>query len=161
MVQERRGLSHFYGRKELAVRMQAYFDHSVTDQVGKLHPSLMMTGNRIVGPEARQKLHKESCFDEAKIVLYPFKPMDNRFCYLDNIRPLFSEPSPRLLAQRFPGNKFFITRDTADKSPEGPPFFFSPLVCDYDCISGHARHFPLRLARRFAVTLPALLRFRP
>jgi len=146
---ERRGLSLIsMARKELAVRMQAYFDHSVTDaQVGKLHPSLMMTGNRIVGPEARQKLLKESCFDEAKIVLYPFKPMDNRFCYLDNIRPLFSEPSPKLLAQRFPGNKFFITRDTADKSPEGPPFFFSPLVCDYDCISGHARHFPLRLKR--------------
>jgi hypothetical protein len=71
--------------------------------------------------------------------------LDVRWCYLDNLRPLFSEPSPQLLNQRFPGNTFFITRDTADKNPEGPPFFFSPVICDYDCISGHARHFPLRL----------------
>ena len=41
----------------------------------------------------------------------------------------------------------FITRDTADKVPEGPPFYFSPRVCDYDCISGHARHFPILLVR--------------
>ena len=45
-----------------------------------------------------------------------------------------------------PGNGFFISRDTADKSPEGPPFYFAPRVCDYDCISGHARHFPVLLA---------------
>ena len=48
-----------------------------------------------------------------------------RWAYLANIRPLFSEPSPHLLKQRFDGNAFLITRDTADKSPEGPPFFFS------------------------------------
>lgn len=64
------------------------------------------------------------------------------------MRPLFSEPSPNLLAQRFEGNSFFITRDTADKDPEGPPFYFSRVVCDYDCISGHARHFPIRLVSR-------------
>jgi hypothetical protein len=149
---ERRGLALIStDRNELIRRIQAYFDATVSDEeVAKLHPSLMMTGNRIIGPEARQKLLKESSFDKMKIVSYPFKPMDNRFCYLDNIRPLFSEPSPRLLEQRFPGNGFFITRDTADKDPEGPPFFFSPLVCDYDCISGHARHFPLRLRTGYA-----------
>jgi hypothetical protein len=48
------------------------------------------------------------------------------------------------LAQRvIPGNAFFLTRDTADKHPEGTPFYFSKMVCDYDSISGHARHFPL------------------
>jgi hypothetical protein len=58
---------------------------------------------------------------------------------------LFSEPSPQLLEQQFKGNGFFITRDTADKDFEGPPFYFSTLICDYDSISGHARHFPIRL----------------
>ena len=104
-----------------------------------------MTGNRIVGPEARKKVLSEFSFDESRIVRYPFKPYDIRWCYLENLRPLFSEPSPQLLEQRFKGNNFFITRDTADKDTEGSPFYFSPLVCDYDCISGHARHFPIRL----------------
>ena len=94
----------------------------------------------------RKKVLSEHAFDAGLIVKYPFKVFDVRFCYLANLRPLFSEPSPELLGHRFPGNGFFITRDTADKTPEGSPFYFSPLVCDYDCISGHARHFPLMLS---------------
>ncbi len=104
-----------------------------------------MTGNRIVGPDARKKIQSEFVFDQTRIVRYPFKPFDIRWCYVENLRPLFSEPSPQLLSQRFEGNSFFITRDTADKETEGPPFYFSKLVCDYDSISGHARHFPILL----------------
>ena len=133
-------------KKPLVSRMVAYFDESVSNsEVERIYPSLMMTGNRIVGPEARKKVLSEFSFDESRIVRYPFKPYDIRWCYLENLRPLFSEPSPQLLEQRFKGNSFFITRDTADKDIEGSPFYFSPLVCDYDCISGHARHFPIRL----------------
>ena len=133
-------------KKPLVSRMVAYFDESVSDsEVAQIYPSLMMTGNRIVGPDARKKVLSEFSFDESRIVRYPFKPYDIRWCYLENLRPLFSEPSPQLLEQRFKGNNFFITRDTADKDIEGSPFYFSPLVCDYDCISGHARHFPIRL----------------
>ncbi len=134
-------------RESLAFRIKAYFNRNISDdEIKNIYPSLMMTGNRIVGPEARKKLLNETKFNESKIVRYPFKPFDIRWCYLDNIRPIFSEASPRLLAQRIDGNAFFITRDVADKSAEGAPFFFSKLVCDYDCISGHARHFPLIIA---------------
>jgi len=133
-------------KKPLVSRMVAYFDESVSDaELKQIYPSLMMTGNRIVGPEARKKVLGEFSYDESRIVRYPFKPCDIRWCYLENLRPLFSEPSPQLLEQRFSGNNFFITRDTADKDIEGSPFYFSQLVCDYDCISGHARHFPIRL----------------
>ncbi len=144
---ERRGNALIaYQREPLIERLRAYFDASVDNaEVAALHPSLMMTGNRIVGPEARKKIQEEHTFDETKIVRYPFKPLDVRWCYLDNLRPLFSEPSPDLLALRTLGvpQGFLISRDTADKDPEGPPFYFSRFVCDYDCISGHARHFPL------------------
>ncbi len=141
-------------KKPLVSRMVAYFDKSVSDsEVEQIYPSLMMTGNRIVGPEARKKVLSEFSYDESRIVRYPFKPYDIRWCYLENLRPLFSEPSPQLLEQRFKGNSFFITRDTADKDIEGSPFYFSPLVCDYDCISGHARHFPIRL--RATIKAPA------
>ena len=140
-------------KQPLLSRMESYFDSSVPDsEVARIYPSLMMTGNRIVGPEARRKVQREFSFDESRVVRYPFKPYDIRWCYLENLRPLFSEPSPQLLEQRFKGNSFFITRDTADKDVEGPPFYFSSLVCDYDCISGHARHFPLRLRAQAKAT---------
>lgn len=104
-----------------------------------------MDGNRIIGTDARRKVTSSFEYNDESIVPYPFKPFDVRWCYLENLRPLFSEPSPQLLQQRFDGNAFLISRDSADKDPEGSPFFFSSLVCDYDSISGHARHFPLRL----------------
>ena len=133
-------------REPLIERLRAYFDASVSDEeVAALHSSLLMSGNRIVGPKARAKIQKEHAFDETKIVRYPVKPLDERWCYLANIRPLFSEPSPDLLDMRKLDRPqgFLISRDTADKDPEGPPFYFSRFVCDYDSISGHARHFPL------------------
>jgi hypothetical protein len=140
-------------RGTLEARMKAYFDPSVSDEeVGRIYPALMMTGNRIVGPQARKKVQQDFNFDVRCIVHYPFKPFDVRYCYLANLRPLFSEPSPRLLSHRGVENQaFFITRDTADKSPEGIPFLYSSLVCDYDSISGHARHFPIRLGQTYGI----------
>ena len=126
-------------------RMTAYFDSDVGDaEVAALHAALMMTGNRIVGPEARKKLQKEAQFEAGKIKRFPFKPFDVRWCYLANIRPLFSEPSPDLLDQaEISGNQFFVTRDTADKNIEGPPLLLSPLIVDYDFLAGHARISPI------------------
>ncbi|MBI3885195.1 MAG: N-6 DNA methylase [Opitutae bacterium] len=144
---ERRGSALISLQREpLVERMRAYLDASVSDEdVAALHASLLMTGNRIEGPKARRKIQAEHKFDETKVVRYPVRPFDFRWCYLDNLRPLFSEPSPDLLAMRSLGvpQGFLISRDTADKDPEGPPFYFSRFVCDYDSISGHARHFPL------------------
>ncbi len=146
-VERRAGALISIEREPLQSRMKSYFDTSVSnDEVRAAYASLMMTGNRIVGPEARKKILSEHSFTADAIVKYPFKVFDIRWCYLANLRPLFSEPSPELISHRMNGNGFFITRDAADKTPEGPPFYFSPLVCDYDCISGHARHFPVLLA---------------
>ncbi|MBI5696547.1 MAG: DNA methyltransferase, partial [Nitrospirae bacterium] len=142
---ERRGMALISMDKDsLANRILAYFDAAISDdEIKKIHPSLMMTSNRIVGPDARTKIQHDFIYDESRIVHYPFKPMDVRWCYLENLRPLFSEPSPQLLNQRTPGNAFFITRDSADKDGEGIPFYFSSSICDYDAISGHARHVPM------------------
>jgi hypothetical protein len=146
-VERRAGALISIEREPLDARMKSYFDANVSnDEIRAIYASLMMTGNRIVGPEARKKVLSEHRFNAAAIVKYPFKVFDIRWSYLENLRPLFSEPSPELLSHRMEGNGFFITRDTADKSPEGPPFYYSPLVCDYDFISGHARHFPVLLA---------------
>jgi Type ISP C-terminal specificity domain/N-6 DNA Methylase len=142
---ERRGFALIsIQRQPLFERIEKYFDKQISnEEIKRIHSSLMMTGNRIVGHEAREKILNEFNFDESKIVRYPFKPFDIRFCYLENLRPLFSEPSPQLLNQRFNGNSFLISRDSADKVLEGSPFYFSNFVCDYDAISGHARHFPI------------------
>jgi hypothetical protein len=153
---ERRGNSLIAMEKStLRYRLQKYLDANVSnEEVATLHPSLMMTGNRIIGPEAREKILGNFKYDESRIVPYPFKPFDLRWCYLENLRPLFSEPSPALIRHSlFSGNSFFITRDAADKKLEGPVMLFSSVICDYDSISGHARHFPIFLRREIEVGL--------
>lgn len=144
---ERRGLALIDFDKTVVLhRVGKYFDPATEDEsVAQLHPKLMMTGNRIVGADARKKLLREHTFDAGNIVRYPFKPFDVRFAYLANIRPLFSEPSPQLLAQRIPDNQFFITRDLADHSVEGVPFYFSTVPVDYHLLGGEARHIPIFL----------------
>ncbi len=125
-----------------------YLDKSVSDEeIARLAPAFMKSSGEFDATKSRSLLKGCARFDEQRIVPYPFKPFDVRIAYLEaGIAPLFSRPSPQLLAHsNIDGNKYFITRDTADKYPEGPPFFFSSRVCDYDSISGHARHFPILL----------------
>lgn len=123
-----------------------YLDETVSDEeITRRAPAFMKSSGEFDATKSRPLLKGHIKFDEQKIVPYPFKPFDVRVAYLDaEIAPLFSRPSPQLLDYaRIENNKYFITRDTADKYPEGPPFFFSSRVCDYDSISGHARHFPI------------------
>jgi hypothetical protein len=115
------------------------------DELRALAPRLMKSSGDFKAQETRNFLLKKRVqFCLGKITRYPFKVMDLRMAYLDSeIQPLFSRPRPELLMVRdIPNNTYLITH-TADKQPEGPPFYFSSLICDYDCISGHARHFPL------------------
>lgn len=144
---ERRGnsLIAFETDKGKLHLLKKYFDPNISDsEIRAIAPSWMKSSGEFNAKTTRAKLKGGIKYNSAKIVRYPFKPFDVRLAYLDSdIQPLFSRPSPDLLAlSTIPQNAFLITRDTADKSPEGAPFYYSKLVCDYDCISGHARHFP-------------------
>ncbi|MBI4307490.1 MAG: N-6 DNA methylase [Chloroflexi bacterium] len=126
--------------------LEKYLDPAVSDEaIRALEPRFMRSSGEFKAEKARASLKGKIKYDAANVVRYPFKPFDVRVAYLDpNIAPLFSRPSPQLLSHRdIEGNALFITRDTADKDDEGPPLYFSRLVCDYDTISGHARHVPL------------------
>lgn len=148
---ERRGnsLIVYPDQRDRLCLLKKYLDRNVSDEeMSTLVPEFMKSSGEFKAEKARKLLFEKASFDKNRIVRYPFKPYDMRLAYLDaDIQPLFSRPSPQLIAQAFPSNAFFVTRDTADKDPEGPPFLFSPVICDYDCISGHARHFPLLLKR--------------
>jgi hypothetical protein len=160
---ERRGnsLIAIRGEEQKFQLLGDFLDPAKSDEAMRaIQPAFMRSSGEYHAEDARAKLKGKIAFSPQRICSYPFKPLDVRSAYLDpDIHPLFSRPSPQLLHQRFAGNAFLLTRDTADKTPEGPPFYFSALVCDYDCISGHARHFPLlirngnRLKKKLHATL--------
>lgn len=127
-------------------RVSKYFDPQIDDStIDALHPKLMMTGNRIVGPEARRKLLSTHTFDEANIIRYPLKPFDTRFAYLANIRPLFLEPSPYLISHRRPDNKFFVTRAFSERPGENIITFMTSEPPDYHFLRPNAVAIPILL----------------
>jgi hypothetical protein len=135
-------------REELIRNLKVYLDPEVSDkQVADIVPQFMKSSGEFEAEKTRQQLAGSAEFRPDRIQRYPYKPYDIRIAYLDNaIQPLFSRPSPDLLEiDSLPDNSYFITRVTADKRDEGVPFLHSSLICDYDCISGHARHFPFLL----------------
>lgn len=156
---ERRGnsLIVFPEDKVTLAHLKAYLDiHKTDDEIRLLAPRFMQSSGEFNATKTRNLLKGKVSYTEKNIVRYPFKPFDIRLAYLDSkIQPLFSRPSPELLALRnLPQNAFFITRDTADKDVEGSPFLFSRLICDYDCLSGHARHIPLFITHETKERIP-------
>lgn len=156
---ERRGnsLIAFESDRNKLEILKDYLDPKIPNDLIQISaPRLMKSSGEFKAEKARNLiLRRRVRLNPEKIVRYPFKPMDVRVAYLDSdIQPLFSRPSPELLRLRdIPNNAFLITRDTADKYPEGSPFCFSSLVCDYDFISGHARHFPIWIFAKKQQTL--------
>ena len=76
---------------------------------------------------------------------YALRPFDVRWCYYSAERPLWNEPRPKLWAQCWNGNAFLMSRPAGVASPEGVPFFYTPLLGDNDFLRGHAYYFPFRL----------------
>jgi REP element-mobilizing transposase RayT len=137
-------------KKHLCDNLRKYLDPDISDQeIGSVQPRFMLSSGEFDADKTRGMLKGKAKFSMENLKHYPFKPFDVRLAYLDaSIAPLFSRPAPDLLLQsKIPHNSYFITRDTADKFPEGVPFFISNLICDYDSISGHARHFPFLLCK--------------
>lgn len=137
-----------YDASSLDVLLDYLNEEKDDQEIRRIAPAFMHSSGEFDARKTRARLKGNVKFDRANVVRYPFKPFDVRYAYLDPaIQPLFSRPSPELLAHaRVPGNGFLITRDTADKTPEGSPFLYTRVVCDYDCISGHATHFPIMIS---------------
>ena len=128
--------------------LRAYLDGSVSDaEIGSIEPRFMKSSGEFKAEKARALLKTKATFNNTNIVRYPFKPLDVRVAYLHpGIQPLFSRPSPELLAQRsVPGNSFMVVRETGDKDSNTAPFYFSNMVCDYHCLVVEAKHIPIRL----------------
>ncbi len=150
---ERRGNSlivHKQSESELE-KLTSYLDAAIEDaQIEKIQPLWMRSAGEFDAQKTRGVLKNKAKFNANEIVDYPFKPLDIRRAYLSpDIAPLFSRPSPELIRHsKLPNNAFFITRDSASRQREGAMMLFSSVICDYDVISGHARHFPIFISQK-------------
>ena len=113
----------------------------------------MKSSGEYKAPEVRNSLKGRVSYDAKNVRRYVYRPFDMRLAYLDaDIAPLFSRPSPTLIATAAESNGFLVVREKAGIVPASPPLFFSRFICDYHCMSVEAKHIPLRVSRTLGST---------
>jgi hypothetical protein len=133
-------------KSELEKRMRMYFDPKVDWQdLERLNTGLTKDAARFDAKKARTKVLASEGFEITRLRRYALRPFDNRWCYYTPVRPLWNEPRPSLWAQCWESNSFLISRMNAAKFPEGPPFYFLPILSDDHFLSPDAAAFPVRV----------------
>ncbi len=146
LMEKRGGALIDIDRDSLSTRMSAYFDPQLTWVQYKARNHGLTDSQARFDPEAaRVKAISAENFDAKKLVRYALRPFETRWCYYTGVRPVWNEPRPALWAQCWEGNQFLLTRLAASKDPEGPPFYFTPLLSDDHLLSPDAVAIPIRL----------------
>jgi hypothetical protein len=146
LMEKRAGALIDIDHDALERRMRAYCDPNVSwDELKALKTGLTEDAARFDAKKAREKVTDAEDFQPDHLRRYALRPFDSRWCYYSSERPLWNEPRPTLWQQCWEGNSFLMSRPAGVASPEGFPFFYTPLLGDNDFLRGHAYYFPLRL----------------
>ena len=144
----RRGALMDISRDVLQERIKHYFDPEVQwDDLRLRATGLTVNAGRFDAKEARSKLLKGERYQASNIVRYALYPMDSRWAYHSNSRPLWNEPRPALAAQAWDGNRFFVVRMFAERPHEHAPAIVTRLLPDYHLLRPNVVAIPFRVRR--------------
>ncbi|MDP3940065.1 MAG: N-6 DNA methylase, partial [Deltaproteobacteria bacterium] len=131
LMEKRGGALIDIDRDVLGSRMKVYYDPDASwNEIGSLHLGLKRNAARFDAVKTRKKVITSESFDSNRLRRYVMRPFDSRWCYYSSVRPLWNEPRPTLWVQCWEGNRFLLSRVKADKTPEGPPFYFVKGLSD-------------------------------
>lgn len=147
-LNENRGealISH--ARKTLVDRMSHYLDaeHSLESLDERAH-SLTQTWSGFKPAKVRQRLLKESGFDEGKVVRFCVKPYDLRWAYVDTTAGLWNRSRPELVDAASLGSDFLLLRRRAPRALDGAAFLLSRCLIDQHVMHKDAYVIPFWLA---------------
>ncbi len=75
------------------------------------------------------------------------RPMDTRWCYYSQTRPLWNEPRPNYYDQIWDDNVFIVTRRKGVARVEGTPFNFTRIVGFQHGLNTDAYYTPIRVRK--------------
>ncbi len=142
----RKGALRDIDKQLLIDRIKQYYDPNVTWEtlIQENHP-LTHDAARFPARKTRERILEIDSFSITRLAKYTLRPFETLWCYYSHIRPLWNEPRPSYKKQIWNGNKFIVTRLSAPRDPEGPPFYLCNGFVDYNFFPP-ASAFPLRLA---------------
>ena len=133
-------------RESLEERISDYFDGEIEwADLRSRGMGLTRNGGRFNAKDARAKLLKTDEYDAKNITRYSLYPLDSRWAYHSNSRPLWNEPRPALAAQAWEGNQFFVVRMFAERPQEHAPLIVTSLLPDYHLLRPNAVAIPFRI----------------
>ncbi|MBV8868772.1 MAG: hypothetical protein JOY65_05065 [Acetobacteraceae bacterium] len=105
---------------------------------------------------ARERILSRERFSEQairKIAIYPY---DFRWGYHTNVRPIWNEPRPELVARVFEGNGFVVTRLRSRRQDEGVPLVWTTSLAGHHLLDPNSCPLPIFAARaRANLSTPA------
>ena len=167
LMEKRGGALIDIDKPALEKRMRMYFDPAVDwAELKAMGTGLTEDAARCDAEQTRAKvLAEEKRFDPDRVRRYALRPFETRWCYYSATRPLWNEPRPALWAQCWKGNSFLLSRVSAAKDPEGPPFYYVRELSDDHLLAPDAACFALRLrtqeARKGKAPQRGLLSLKP
>lgn len=142
----RRGALMDISRNALEERITNYFDSSIEwSELESRGMGPTVDAGRFNAREARSRLLKSESYSKEAIIRYALYPMDSRWAYHSNSRPLWNEPRPALAAQSWESNRFFVVRMFAERPHEHAPAIVTPLLPDYHLLRPNVVAVPFRV----------------
>ncbi|MEW6658012.1 MAG: type ISP restriction/modification enzyme [Thermodesulfobacteriota bacterium] len=130
----------------LGKRVRMYYDHKVDwDSLKLLGTGFTQVAGGFEPKSCREQVQKFESFDAQRIMRYALYPFDLRWCYLTFAPCLWNRPRPELVAQKWPGNKFIITRMMAERPKENIAITITSELPDYHLLRPNAIAIPIRL----------------
>ena len=135
-------------RAPLVARMGAYYNPSRDfDDVASVDGASGITRDaaRFDARKTRHRVLSAESFAESAVRRGMVRPMDQRWCYYSQVRPLWNEPRPEYGRQCWLGNGAFATRKRGVASPEGVPFAYTTGIGFQHALISDAYYFPVRV----------------
>jgi hypothetical protein len=146
VLEMRRGSLISIDREPLEDRMRRYLDAALS--FGTVHTSLsgpVQSAGRFDPEAARRRILAAEPFDRGRIVRYAMFPLDHRWAYHTNVRPIWNEPRPELASQVRSGGLFIVSRMMAERPREGVPVIVSRALADYHLLRPNIQAIPTLL----------------
>jgi hypothetical protein len=133
-------------RASVERRTREYFDDKISwETLHGLKHSLTKNFARFDAKKTRERLLGGDGFSVEAIRHLLIRPMDLRWCYYTDARPLWNEPRPDYVQQMWDGNRALVSRRKGVANPEGVPFFVASSVGYQHSLNTDAYFVPLRL----------------
>lgn len=142
----RRGALMSIDKQVLEDRMRTYLDPNVdwdalvSKKCGPVHDA-----GDFDAQKARASLLNKIAYGPAQSRRYALYPLDHRWCYWSEVRPLWNRPRPALVEQMSVDNRAFVVRMMAERPTENVPATMVSVLPDYHLLRPNAVAIPLRL----------------